>query len=119
MTILALMVAGGFGALARLELGGWVQRRAASDRPWGTFVVNLLGAAALGAVVAGGDLGLAPEVRDVVGTGFLGGFTTFSTWMVAGATLVEERAWCGVAVHVGAQAAVGVAVAAGVRALVL
>lgn len=77
MTWITLTVAGAVGAAARYGLSGWVQRRTASPLPVGTAVVNLVGAFALGWVVkASTGLGL-----DLL-AGFLGGFTTFSTWMV-------------------------------------
>lgn len=82
MTALAVL-AGGLGALARYELSGLVQGRTASTFPWGTTAVNLLGAVAFGVIsglVAEGVLG-AGWLR-VTGSGFLGAFTTFSTWMV-------------------------------------
>lgn len=70
-------LAGGVGALARVE---WSAHAAARwpGAAWGTRGVNLAGTVALLALlVVGPD---APLVR-VLGTGFLGGFTTFSTWM--------------------------------------
>lgn len=77
------VVAGGLGALARYELAGLVQTRSGSTFPWGTAGVNLLGAVALGVLegLAAGDAVGTDEVR-IAGVGFLGAFTTFSTWMV-------------------------------------
>lgn len=69
---------GGAGAIARVELGALVTARLRSV--WsGTLAVNLLGAFALGLVT-----GLQPSdgLRRLVALGFLGAFTTFSTWMV-------------------------------------
>lgn len=78
-----LLVAGGLGALARYGLTGWVQRHLDSARPYGTVVVNLVGTALLTALVMGWRRELIPDaVAVVVGTGFCGGFTTFSTWML-------------------------------------
>lgn len=91
VTMVLVALAGGLGALLRYELGGFVQSIARSTRPWGTLVVNLSGALALG-LLAGAGLGARlplPAVR-VLGTGFLGGFTTFSTWMVESVYLFEE-----------------------------
>ena len=82
------IAAGGLGAACRLLGGGWVQRRAGSRFPVGTIAVNLLGALAAG-IVAGA---LAPDSSlRIVGLGFLGGFTTFSTWMVETLALGEEH----------------------------
>lgn len=81
MTLLALAIAGGLGALARAEVA-WAAARRGHPRV-GTHVVNLTGALLLGLLVG---VRSASPVSDttltVLGTGFLGGFTTFSTWMV-------------------------------------
>jgi fluoride exporter len=77
MIVLAT-VAGAFGALTRYLLGGYVQQHSGSELPLGTFVVNMMGAFLLGVVVGIDDLGSA---LTMTAAGFLGGFTTFSTWM--------------------------------------
>jgi len=81
------VIAGGFGALARYGMIGLVQRRVRDPRTWGTFVVNVSGAALLGLVV-----GSAPDAWWVlpVSAGFLGGYTTFSTWMIETIYLAES-----------------------------
>jgi CrcB protein len=70
---------GGLGAAARVVLGAAVDARADSPFPWGTLVVNVTGAFALG-VLAGAGLG--GDAYTLASTGFLGAFTTFSTWVV-------------------------------------
>lgn len=79
--ILALCVAlaGGLGAVARFVLDQVVTRRVRAGYPVGTSVVNVLGSFLLGLVtgLAAGQL-LPPAWHVVAGTGFLGGFTTFS-----------------------------------------
>ena len=70
---------GGLGACARVLLGAAVDRRADSPFPWGTLAVNLSGALALGVVVGAGVDG---DAYVLAATGFLGAFTTFSTWVV-------------------------------------
>jgi CrcB protein len=87
MTALLVGMAGGLGALARYELAGFVARTIPDPRPWGTLLVNVLGSAAAGAVAASG---ISHGAAAIGGTGFLGGFTTFSTWMVESARLAEE-----------------------------
>lgn len=79
MSVLLLAFAGGVGAWLRAEVA-WAAARRAAPR-WGTHVVNLLGAAALGALTGTGAA-LDADLRRVLGVGLLGGFTTFSTWMV-------------------------------------
>ncbi len=79
MTLLVTAAAGSIGALARYVLSGTVQRRTGSQMPIGTAVVNLTGALALGLVVGATYL---PSLLTLAAVGFIGGFTTFSTWMV-------------------------------------
>jgi fluoride exporter len=88
VTMTFLAVAGGFGALARYELGGWIQGRVPRPHPWGTLVVNTVGCLLLGFVHTSGFGG--PETNRVLVAGFLGGFTTYSTWMVETTNLGEQ-----------------------------
>lgn len=83
MSTILVVLAGGCGGLARYWFGGAVQRRTGRSWPIGTAAVNLLGAAGAG-LLLGLDVGGAASgaIPRVVGLGFLGGFTTFSTWMV-------------------------------------
>jgi CrcB protein len=80
-TVLLLVpLAGGLGAVARLVVDGEVRRLLGSTSPRGTVLVNLTGSLLLGLLVGLAAAGWAPTaVRVVVGTGFLGGYTTFST----------------------------------------
>lgn len=112
MIMAAAVVGSGVGALARYELGGAVQRGIRGTRPWGTAVVNVTGAMLLGLVVglhASGRLG--DGLLTVVGSGFCGGFTTFSTWMVESVRLGEVGGRAGV-VAMGAN--IGLMLVAGV-----
>lgn len=79
MAPLLMTITGAVGAVCRYLLSGWVQRVSRSDVPVGTLVVNLGGAFILGIAAGAGQ----PESLVAAGlVGFLGGFTTFSTWMV-------------------------------------
>jgi CrcB protein len=74
-------LAGALGALARFGVHAAVQSRAASRFPYGTVVVNLTGSFALGLLVGLVIYqGLDADVRTLVGTGFLGAYTTFSSY---------------------------------------
>lgn len=97
MTALAVLLAGGVGAFGRYWVIGWVQRLVRDPRPWGTAVVNLSGALAAG-VVAGlvTARGLDAWWIQPATLGFLGGYTTFSTWMVETLYLAEEAGRVGV-----------------------
>jgi CrcB protein len=78
LTWFAVALAGGAGALARLLVTEAVMRAAGVVAPLGILVVNLTGALAIG-LLAGALHG---DGRMIVVTGFLGAYTTFSTWMV-------------------------------------
>jgi CrcB protein len=79
MTVLTAILAGGLGAVGRYLLSGFVQERTRSDFPVGTLTVNLTGAFLLGTVVGVDHL---QSAMTLAAAGFLGGFTTFSTWMI-------------------------------------
>ena len=79
--VVGVAIAGAIGAPARYALERFVRARRPGDWPWGTFVVNVSGSLALG-IVVGLVLaqGVDGDVRTIVGTGFLGAYTTFSTY---------------------------------------
>jgi len=86
-----LVVAGALGAPARYLLDGWVRARTGGRFPWGTFVVNVSGSSALGLLSGLVLYHGFPEVPEVVlGTGFCGAFTTFSTFSFDTVRLLED-----------------------------
>lgn len=80
-------VFGALGALARFQVDRAVSAQWPTDFPLGTLVVNLTGSLVLGVLVGAS---LASDLLLVAGTGFLGGYTTFSTWMVESERLAED-----------------------------
>lgn len=120
VAVLVAVTLGAVGTLVRAEVGWWTLRRTGSART-GTWLVNLAGAFALGAVVRLAQHGaLSEDAARVVGLGLLGGFTTFSTWMVlvlrTDAAATGRRPVRDVLVHGLGMLVVGVAAAgAGVR----
>jgi CrcB protein len=78
---------GALGALSRFHLGRAVATRLVSDFPAGTFAVNISGCFLLGLFTG---LSLTSTWMFVLGTGFLGAYTTFSTWMVETQRLGED-----------------------------
>lgn len=111
---LATAVAGGAGAAARFVLDGWITRAATSRIPVGTVVINVTGSFALGLltmVVADGLL-TAPA-HTIVGSGFLAGYTTFSTASAQTSDLVERGRKRAAAVYSGGMFAGSLAAAAG------
>jgi CrcB protein len=85
--ILAVGLLGGVGAIARLLLDGAVGERAGSAFPWGTLAVNLSGSFVLGLLVGAGVQG---DDYRLAGTGLIGAFTTFSTWILESHRLGED-----------------------------
>jgi len=78
---LSLAAGGAFGALGRYVVAGWVQQWLGVGFPWGTVAVNLIGSFALGFVIQASLLGgWSGELRLFAAVGFLGAFTTFSTF---------------------------------------
>jgi len=86
-----LSLGGAAGTMSRYWLSGAVQRLAGTAFPFGTFAVNLLGCLLFGAVWGFFENRLLPGsgVRLLVLTGFMGAFTTFSTYMFETAELVK------------------------------
>jgi CrcB protein len=85
--VLGIGVVGGVGAIARFLLDGAVAGRLGREFPFGTLVVNLLGAFALGVLVGAT---LDDDAYRLAGTGLLGAFTTFSTWALESHRLGED-----------------------------
>lgn len=89
--VVLVSVAGGFGAVARLLLDGVISAARPEGSPVGTAVINLSGSLALG-LVAGLSLRYGPaDWQLVLGTGFLGGYTTFSTASFHTVRLIQQR----------------------------
>ena len=104
-------IGGPVGAIARWLLDSGVQRRWPSRFPGGILLVNVVGSFVLGAVLAG-TLGW--DERDqwvaLLGTGFCGGFTTFSTFAYETVALADDGA--GMLAVVNVVASVGLSLAA-------
>jgi CrcB protein len=105
---LAFLAAAAVGALARFLLDGLVQTRTGGTYPWGTFVINASGSLVLG-VLTGLALhhGLSPATKTVLGTGFCGAFTTFSTFTFETIRLAELGATRAAVRNVVTSAVVG------------
>ena len=81
--LLMLGLAGATGAAARFALSEWATKRWPGTFPLVTLLINVTGAFALGLLMTAGGGGSAgsalAQERLLLGTGFLGGYTTFST----------------------------------------
>jgi fluoride exporter len=108
-----VVAAGGFvGAPSRYLLDRAVTRRVNSDLPWGTFVINITGSFLLGFLTG---LTLSHHLSDLekalVGTGFCGAYTTFSTFTFETIRLVQDGRYLEAAGYVSVSVVVGLAAA--------
>lgn len=100
LLFLVIAVAGGAGAVCRFVLDGLLTSVSEADFPWPTVLINITGSLLLGLITGFAVSGLLPEAwRLVLGTGFLGGYTTFSTASVDTVRLLQQRRWTAGMVH--------------------
>lgn len=110
--LLWIALAGGLGALARFGLVKLVQDAASTakgDFPWGTLAVNILGCLIFGLVwtMTTERFTISPELRVAVLIGFLGAFTTFSTFAFETSGFLRDGQWLLAAGNLTAQNVLG------------
>ncbi|GAA4506459.1 fluoride efflux transporter FluC [Brevibacterium yomogidense] len=127
LLLLTIGIAGGLGAVCRFVLDGLLQTRARRTEltrttsavetstsptfPWPTIAINISGSFLLGLVV-GVSLHVLPAAWSLVaGTGFLGGYTTFSTASVDAVQLARAGRWAAAAASAGGVLLAGTAAA--------
>jgi|SRR6516225_4004951 CrcB protein len=109
--IVLLAVAGAIGTLTRYWLGELVQRLCGSGFPWGTLVINVTGCLLFGLIwtMAEDRLVISPQARVVALTGFMGAFTTFSTFAFETAQMLADAEWLRALGNLALQNVVGIA----------
>jgi CrcB protein len=112
VTVLLVALGAAVGAPLRYLVDRLVQSRHDSLFPWGTWAVNVAGSFLLGLLAAGADRAVSAPVTALVGVGFCGAFTTYSTFSYETVRLAEEGAWF------PAVANVAVSLVAGLGAMV-
>ena len=114
---LLLIGLGGFaGAISRYLVDGFVTDRTAGAFPWGTLAVNLSGSFVLGLLFAmTAERAILPaDIRGPVMIGFIGAYTTFSTFMLESWVLIENGSYASAVANLGGSVLLGlVAVIAG------
>jgi CrcB protein len=95
---------GAAGTLARHGVSLWCQQRFGAGFPYGTLTVNVIGSFLLGVImqIALTTELLPPTLRLALGTGVMGGFTTYSTFNYEALRFFQDRAWLAGAVYLGA-----------------
>ncbi|MFQ4148913.1 fluoride efflux transporter CrcB [Arthrobacter sp. LAPM80] len=92
LIFVALSVAGGAGAAARYLADGFIRAKAPAGYPWATTLINISGSLLLGFLAGLAMESLIPaDLKIVLGTGFLGGYTTFSSSSYESVQLVRDR----------------------------
>jgi CrcB protein len=92
LTILLLGLAGGLGAGTRFVVDGLVRSKIRTALPVGTIAINVTGSFLLGLVAGAVMVHAAPvELQAIAGTGFLGGYTTFSTASFETVRLIQSH----------------------------
>ncbi len=93
--LLLVVVGGGFGSGARYLVGGWAVRGFGAGFPYGTIGINALGSFLISVVMSlslvSGAIG--PDMRVLLATGIMGGFTTYSTFNYETLSLFQQGAW--------------------------
>lgn len=105
-----IILAGGIGSLARYGLTEWVESWFGKLFPYGTMIVNLVGCLLFGVVWGSCDRGaLSVETRLILLVGFMGGFTTFSSFAFHNEQMIVDKQWAYLMVNVLVQNIVGIA----------
>ncbi len=109
MQYLAVAVGAMLGANLRFVVGNWAADRFGVEFPYGTLIVNISGAFAIGIVLAfiGERAGIDPLWRLFFATGFLGGYTTFSSYTWEVLSLVQDGDFLSAALYLLASNTVG------------
>ncbi len=94
-TFLLISTGAIFGANLRYWVGGWAASRFGTSFPYGTLIINLTGSFILGLFItlATERLLLDPRWRLVIAIGFLGGYTTFSSYTFESMSLILDNQW--------------------------
>jgi fluoride exporter len=95
VTYLLIGIGGFLGCNARYLLGGWIAERYGTGFPYGTMVINVSGSFIIGffLVLMSERFIVHPNWRLFFAIGFLGGYTTFSTFSFETFSLIQERSF--------------------------
>lgn len=95
MRYVMIAIGGALGSIARYQVASLIQARVPAGFPWGTFLVNVSGCLAMGVVttVLTEKLVTNPQWRFLIPIGFIGAYTTFSTFELEWFQANLEGAW--------------------------
>ncbi len=109
-TLLAIALGGALGAVSRHFVSSTIMKLSGGGFPLGTFAVNILGSLLMGLliVVFAHKFEATPALRALLTVGFLGSFTTFSTYSLETVLLVERGDIQGAVLYAGGSLVIGV-----------
>jgi len=108
MLLMVVALGGALGAMARYGLSGWVQGWGGTTFPVGTLAVNIVGSFLLGlSLYLLESTAPTTEMRSFVTIGFLGAFTTFSTFSYEAVVLLQGGEWARGGLYVGGSVVLG------------
>lgn len=108
--VLGVALGGAVGAVLRYWIAGVIQPPWWEGFPFGIFIVNVSGGLVMGIITAllALKMHVSPEMRAFLTTGVLGGYTTFSTFSLDSAILIERGAYAQAGVYVVASAVLSI-----------
>lgn len=105
MKYLVVAIGGALGSVVRYLLGKYISQRLDCRLPFGTFIINITGAFLLGVV---STLNINQIYYSLLADGFLGAYTTFSTFMYEGFNLFKERNIINAIVYIALSLLIGI-----------
>lgn len=109
--LLSVALGGALGSLLRYFVASAIQSPASAGFPWGIFIVNITGGFAMGVIteLAALKLNIGLELRAFLTVGILGGYTTFSTFSLESAILIQRGAYGLAAAYISGSALLSIA----------
>jgi fluoride exporter len=117
VAVLLVALGGALGSVARYLVGGWIADRLGVSFPYGTLVINLTASFVIGFFLAFAQerVGLSPYWRLFVAVGFIGGYSTFSTYEYEAVRLLQDGEMLFAAIYlVGSMAGGAIAAITGI-----
>ncbi len=105
MDLIFVGIGGALGSIVRYKLGKVIAQKSRSDFPVNTFLINITGAILLGAFIG---MDISGSVYFLIADGFLGAYTTFSTFMYEGFQLFGENERKNAFVYIVASLVIGI-----------
>jgi CrcB protein len=117
LAVLLVAIGGGIGSVTRYLVGGWFASRFGPAFPYGTLVINVTGSFIIGLFLAFAQerISLSPYWRLFFAVGFLGGYTTFSSFEYESVRLLQDgEMLLGTVYLIGSVVAGGIAAVGGI-----